>query len=195
MSYKKLLLPLFVLCIAGCSDPLEEFIYSSGARICGHTIVLGDSLAVTESMASVEFHEENQSYSINCFKTGAFLIGSGTPARQLITIDKLVLSTNTENRVDSIAGRWRILRPSGIQFLDSLQASPDTTAFADSIQYLRQTRELANDLRQIQYDLQQEFDEPTSDEPLTWATANGMLTFRSDVRKQEVLLFVTAEIE
>lgn len=194
MSYKHLLIALSILFV-GCSDPLDDFIFSSGARICEHFIILGDSLMVNESMPSVEFNDDDQSYSINCDKTGAFVLGSGTEARQLITIDKLSFSTNAENRVESITGRWRILRPSGIQLLDSLQASPDSTALADSIQYLQQTRQLANDIRQIQYELQQEFDQPTSTEPITWSTENGVITFQSDVQEREVLFFVSAEVQ
>ena len=191
---KKYLLPLFIL-LAGCSDPLDEFILSSGATICNHIIVLGDTLTVDDSMTAIEFHPDTQSYSISCDQTGAFVLGSGTPSRQFISIDKLVFSTNAESRIDSVAGRWRILRPSGAQVLDSLKASPDSSAFADSIQYLQQTHELSNDIRQIQFNIQQTFDEPTSSEPVSWSTVNGVISFNTSVDSLEVLFFVSTEIQ
>lgn len=191
---KKYLLPFLIL-LTGCSDPLDEFIYSTGARLCGHFIILGDSLSVNESMPGVDFDEENQTYSIHCNETGAFVIGSGTKARQLISVDKLTLSTDEENRVDSLAGRWRILRENGLVLLDSLRASPDSTTLADSIRYLQQTRELANDIRQIEFDLLQEFNRPNENDPLTWKTENSSVTFHTNVREKEVHLYVATKIQ
>ena len=191
---KKCLLPFLIL-LTGCSDPLDEFIYSTGARLCGHFIVLGDSVSIDEEMPAVKFSEENQTYSIDCNETGAYVIGSGTNARQLLTVDELTFSTNKENRVDSLSGRWRILTESGFKRLDTLKASADSSAYSDSIQYLQQTQKLANDIRQIQFELQEEFDQPDQTQPLSWKSQTAEISFHTKVFEDEVHFYVSTQIE
>ncbi|NBC65184.1 MAG: hypothetical protein GVY07_05895, partial [Bacteroidetes bacterium] len=129
---KVFLLPLLILMVTGCSDPLDEFIYSSGVQICGQTYVLGDSLQGTETAESVTYIEAEETFIMNCNEVGLYLLGSGTPTRQVIPVDEIAFSTNHANRIDSISGRWRILTSSGRNLLDSLQSSPDSAMYADS---------------------------------------------------------------
>lgn len=192
---KVLLLPLLLLLIIGCADPLDEFIYSSGVQICGQTYVLGDSLESTETAESVTYNETEETFTMNCNEVGLYLLGSGTPTRQVIPIDELTFSTNASNRIDSISGRWRILTSSGRTLLDSLQSSPDSVMYADSIHYYRQTLKMGTDIRQLVFDIQSDLDEPHSESPVGWSTENGSISFYSDENERESVFRVSTKVE
>ncbi|NBC66979.1 MAG: hypothetical protein GVY07_15155 [Bacteroidetes bacterium] len=192
---KVLLLPLLMLLVTGCGDPLDEFIYSSGVQICGQTYVLGDSLQDTETAESVTYNEAEKTFTMNCNEVGLYLLGSGTPTRQVIPIDEIAFSTNDANRIDSISGRWRILTSIGKNHLDSLQSSPDSVMYADSIHYYRQTLKMDTDIRQLVFDIHSDFDEPHSESPVGWSTENGSISFYSDENEREAVFRVSTNVE
>ncbi len=192
---KLLFIPIIILLFTGCGDPLDEFIYSSGAQICGEYFILGDTLRVSDASESVSFKEAEQTYSVNCNEVGIYLLGSGTPTRKVIPIDELTFSTNAENQIDSLAGRWRILTSSGRSLLDSLQSSPDSTAYADSIHYYQQTLKMATDVRQVVFDIQSDFEEPHFENPVGWSTENGSIYFFSNGNEHEAIFRVSTNVE
>src|SRR5690625_2801550 len=168
---------LFVL--ASCTDPLDKFISSSAASVCGESWFIGRSIDSYKDNNLIEYNEKSDSYSIDCQEDLSTLyLGLGNDGDQILRIDGFHVSVDKNNRINRMSGTWEEINSKGRRLLGDLKSSRSSYDHSENIEVLERISIPFNDLQRIRYELDRAIGEPHSIRPIEWRTENGSLTIR-----------------